>query len=98
MAKRSVLRPQGPLEHYRSSPEFTNTTVPAGLLKDHSTKTGTWGKLVVFSGTVRFIADDSPVVVLNETQPGVIVPNLRHRIEVAGDTRFRVDFYRRAQP
>ena len=39
---------------YKRTPEFTNETVPKGLLRSHSTKKGTWGKIVVLEGTLRY--------------------------------------------
>ena len=37
-------------EHYKSTPVFNETSIPAGLLKAHKTKEGAWGKIVVLSG------------------------------------------------
>ena len=39
---------------YRRSPEFTDETVPKGLLRAHRTKEGTWGKIVVLKGKLRY--------------------------------------------
>ena len=41
------------LEPYKRTPLFTGATVPAGLLKDHSTKEGTWGLINVEEGETR---------------------------------------------
>jgi tellurite resistance-related uncharacterized protein len=34
---------------YKKTPEFTELTLPAGLLKDHQTKEGVWGGESQFS-------------------------------------------------
>ncbi|MDQ7059566.1 MAG: DUF3565 domain-containing protein [Ghiorsea sp.] len=38
--------PKG-LKEYKRTPEFTQDTIPKGLLKHHITKMGTWGKINV---------------------------------------------------
>jgi tellurite resistance-related uncharacterized protein len=39
---------------YKKTPEFTEETIPAGLLKAHQTKAGTWGKIHVSKGQLRY--------------------------------------------
>ena len=39
---------------YKKTPEFTEETVPVGLLKAHQTKEGTWGKINVTEGRLRY--------------------------------------------
>ena len=39
---------------YKRTPEFTESTVPAGLLRSHDTKDGVWGKIVVLEGTLLY--------------------------------------------
>ena len=34
--------------------EFSTATIPAGLLKDHTLKAGTWAQIVVLSGQLRY--------------------------------------------
>ena len=75
---------------------FTSETVPAGLLKDHSTKKGVWGKLVVESGTVHYTVTDPTAegeYQINEGDYGVIVPAQLHHVELmTDDTVFHVEF------
>ena len=75
---------------------FTNETVPAGLLKDHTTKKGVWGKLVVETGTVHYTVtdpDEAGEYQINEGDYGVIVPEQLHHVEVmTDDTVFHVEF------
>jgi hemoglobin len=49
--------PEG-LEAYRSTPQFTEASVPAGLLRAHATKAGVWGLLVVHAGRLLFVLED----------------------------------------
>ena len=45
-------------ELVRTTREFDETTVPAGLLATHRVAPGVWGRLVVVSGSIRFGFDD----------------------------------------
>lgn len=75
---------------------FTNDTVPAGLLRDHTTKDGVWGKLVVESGTVHYSVTDPDELgeyQINAGNFGVIVPQQKHHVELmTDDTVFHVEF------
>ena len=37
---------------YRRTPEFTESTIPAGLLKGHTTKPGVWAMIHVLEGGI----------------------------------------------
>ncbi|MCA9777674.1 MAG: DUF3565 domain-containing protein [Candidatus Eremiobacteraeota bacterium] len=89
---RQRLLPDG-MVVYKSTPEFSDETVPAGLLKDHSLKTGVWGHLVVLEGSLRFCEGDLRVEVGPETL-WYILPEVIHNVELSGPVRFRVDFLR----
>ena len=39
---------------YKRTPVFTQDTVPAGLLRDHVTREGTWALIHVLEGVVRY--------------------------------------------
>jgi len=75
---------------------FTDETVPASLLKDHNTKKGVWGKLVVESGTIHYSVTDPDELgeyQINEGDFGVIVPEQKHHVELmTDDTVFHVEF------
>jgi len=87
--------PEG-LEAYRSTPEFTAGTVPASLLRDHSTKTGTWGRIEVLAGEVTYVtsAPSSLTLVLQSGDTAMIPPELLHHVALSDDARFRVVFLR----
>src|SRR5690606_3716072 len=49
---------------YKRTPEFTQDTVPAGLVGEHRTKPGVWGKIVVLEGRLRYhILEPAPETV-----------------------------------
>ncbi|NCF26851.1 MAG: DUF1971 domain-containing protein [Gammaproteobacteria bacterium] len=80
---------------YKRTPEFTELSVPRALLRSHSTKSGTWGKIVVLKGrlTYRILEPDIEEMQIDSTHPGVIEPAVRHEIEPRGEVRFYVQFY-----
>lgn len=86
------LLPEG-MEVYKSTPVFTQETVPAGLLQDHSLKSGVWGRLVVLEGSLRFCEHGQETVVEPATE-WYVLPEVVHNVELTGPVRFRVDFLR----
>lgn len=81
---------------YRETPVFDQVTVPAGLLRDHETKRGTWGRLEALAGRVRCVFAD-PVGRAVDLAPGEstpIPPEAAHHVELHDGARFRVVFLR----
>ena len=79
---------------YKRTPEFTADTVPAGLLKDHSTKKGVWAHIVVLEGSLSYRIDAfDKTFELTPAQPGVVVPEVLHHVAPLGAVRFYVEFY-----
>ncbi|MCD9622290.1 DUF1971 domain-containing protein [Rhabdothermincola salaria] len=79
----------------RTTPAFTATTVPAGLLRAHRVGPGVWGTLVVESGTVVFVMEATGArrpVGAGERQ--VIPPEAEHHVEPSADAVFSVEFHR----
>lgn len=86
----------GDIVAYKRTPEFTETSVPAGLLRSHSTKAGVWAKLHVLSG--RLLFRDLVLGTEKELPPGVhalIHPQARHEVAPLGPVRFFVEFHTR---
>ncbi len=82
---------------YKRTPEFDAATVPTGLLADHATKPGVWGVIHVLAGSLRYVVEP-PIAgerTLDVATPGIVVPEVRHRVVPAGDVRFFVEFHRR---
>lgn len=87
------------LEFYKRTPTFTEATVPAGLLNDHSTKAGVWGLIRVEEGKLRYAVTDPRCAPSTRTlgpadEPAVIEPTILHRVEPLGPVRFHVEFLR----
>lgn len=88
------------LEAYKRTPVFTETSVPAGLLADHTTKEGTWGLIEVEQGSLVYRVTDprraaSEHLLTPDSEPGVVEPTIRHHVEPQGPVRFHVTFLRR---
>ena len=86
--------PEG-LVAYRRSPEFTEDTIPGGLLKAHATKPGVWAKLHVLAGSLRFRdLQNGEELLLSEGVHPQIFPASLHEVEPCGPIRFFVEFYK----
>ena len=83
-------------EAYRSTPVFTEATVPPGLLRSHRTAPGTWGLIRVLEGRLLYRVLDPPSErVLDPTgAPGLVQPGVPHEVSPLGPVRFQVDFHR----
>lgn len=81
---------------YKKTPEFTELTVPAGLLKAHQTKEGTWGKIVISEGNLlyRILEPTLEEVVLSPDKSGVVEPTVLHEVAPQGRVSFHVEFFR----
>ena len=80
----------------RTTRVFRADGVPAGLLSQHRVAEGVWGRLVVGSGRLRFVADDDPTVerVVVAGDEVVIPPKRTHHLELLGDVEFIIEFHR----
>lgn len=79
---------------YQQTPEFTETTIPAGLLRRHSTKPGVWGRIHLLEGILQYRILE-PVVEELELKPGldgIVEPEVPHEVEPVGRVRFFVEF------
>jgi tellurite resistance-related uncharacterized protein len=79
---------------------FTATTIPKGLLRDHTTKAGTWGVIRVSSGILGYCIVQEPslpgvTVECSPDVPGIIEPQVKHHVKaLSDDLKFVVEFYR----
>lgn len=78
----------------RRTPMFDENSVPKGLLKDHSTKTGTWGLICIEAGELLYTATDRQQTLSPEAK-GIVVPNMLHKVEPLNEVWFCVEFYSR---
>jgi len=79
----------------RVTPEWDEESMPAALRRSHRVRSGSWGRLLVLSGRVRFTAATSPpieaVIGGGESQP--IPPGVEHDVQPLGRVRFAVEFF-----
>ncbi|CUH78461.1 tellurite resistance protein TehB [Tritonibacter multivorans] len=90
------MRPAVPstLQKYSESPLFDQDTVPDALLRDHNTKAGVWGLIVVSEGALTYLRDAHPAQIVTADAPAVIYPEEPHSVHPKGKVRFKVEFYR----
>lgn len=85
------------LEAYRQTPIFDETTVPAALLRRHTTKAAVWGRICVLEGELvyRVLEPEIREERLVPGRDGVVAPQVPHEVEPVGHVRFFVEFLRR---
>lgn len=91
------LRLPDGLRRSRITPEFGEHSVPAGLLAEHRVADGVWGRLVVSSGSLHFVFEDSEPIEPRTVGAGevqVIPPARPHHLELVGPVTFHVEFHR----
>ena len=80
---------------YHRTPVFTEETVPAAITRDHHTKPGTWARIRVEEGRLRYhVPSLGRVFELSPEESGVVIPEVVHHVEPVGRVRFSVEFYR----
>jgi tellurite resistance-related uncharacterized protein len=89
----------GNLVLVRSTPLFDAASLPKALREDHSTKEGTWGRICILSGQLRYEVRDprrafSATILTPQSSPAIIEPTILHRVEPVGAVQFKVEFWR----
>jgi len=85
------------LQVVRRTGVWDEQTMPVALRRAHRLATGTWGRLRVEQGRLRFLTDTHPgldVTVVADI-PQSIPPEVEHHVEPKGAVRFFVEFLRR---
>ena len=87
--------PEG-VVRYGGTPEFSEGSIPASLLRSHRTKAGTWARIVVLEGRLfyRILEPEVEEIELSPERPGIVEPDVAHEVEARGCVRFRVEFWR----
>jgi tellurite resistance-related uncharacterized protein len=78
---------------YKRTDDFTETTIPAGLRKDHTTKMGVWARIVVTDGRLRYSVLGRTIDVTADA-PAIVLPEVPHHVESVGTVTFHVEFLR----
>jgi len=77
-----------------STSSMTEETILPGILKNHETRKGRYGLLVVEVGALQFVwEDDGQVLDADPGHPIVIFPEKRHHVKLGGKVRFFIEFY-----
>jgi tellurite resistance-related uncharacterized protein len=83
---------------YKRTTIFDEETAPAGLLRAHTTKEGTWARIVVLEGVLvyRIMPASGPIEehTLEPGREGVVEPRVPHEVAPRGPVRFYVEFWR----
>jgi tellurite resistance-related uncharacterized protein len=81
---------------YRRTATFHQDSIPPGLLKAHSTKPGTWGRIVVVTGELlyRILEPDPAEFLLSPHIMGVVEPTVLHEVAPVGEVEFYIEFLR----
>jgi tellurite resistance-related uncharacterized protein len=80
---------------YRTVGPWEASEIPQGLLTEHRLKPGTWARLQILRGSVRFVWDDGAseaIVLCHGTHD--IPPEIPHHLELIGDVRLQVTFWK----
>jgi tellurite resistance-related uncharacterized protein len=82
---------------YRSTPSFTNDSIPAGLQNRHSTKAGVWGIIHVLVGKLRYCIHEPyhQETMIEAGATAIVIPQVEHDVHPLGETEFFVEFWGR---
>jgi tellurite resistance-related uncharacterized protein len=82
------------MQPYRSTPVFTEETLPAALRRRHDTKPGVWGIIRMIEGQLKLTyLEPHDEAILTPENPGFIAPQQPHFVEPLGPMRMFVEFY-----
>lgn len=76
---------------YKKLPEWTKASLPAGFQKRHNTMAGTWGRLTILEGELKYYALNEAgdvqqsFVFSPDNPPPLVEPQAWHRVEPASD-------------
>jgi tellurite resistance-related uncharacterized protein len=81
----------------RTSTEWDEHSMPAGLRRSHRLAAGVWGRIVMGEGRMRFVSESDPTcdLVVTSEAPQAIPPEVPHSVEPLGPVRFVIQFYQR---
>lgn len=82
----------------RRTKTFSETSVPKGLLREHATRAGVWGRIEVESGAVIYRVTEpgcESETRLTAGAFGLIEPEAKHHLRIEGPVTFFVQFYER---
>lgn len=78
---------------YRTTLIFDETTLPAALRREHSTKAGVWGVIRVLAGELLISYADGRAETLTPERSGIVRPQELHWVKPIGSMQMQVEFY-----
>ena len=78
---------------YKRTVTFTGETLAAALRREHRTKAGSWGRIVVTEGQVEFHSRGR-VHVLSAGDVGIVEPEVVHFVTPLGAVRLHIEFWK----
>jgi tellurite methyltransferase len=84
------------LKPYKRTREFTEGSIPKGLLKEHATKKGVWGQIFVLDGKLEYTVEypEKKIIEIAEGGYANISPEAPHSVKAKGKVRFYVEFFK----
>lgn len=78
----------------RRSPKWNESTVPVGLEQGHRIASGSWGRIIVDHGQLRFRAQTEPEldIVVEPGKGQAIPPDVEHSVSALGPVSFSIEF------
>ncbi|MBM7642976.1 SAM-dependent methyltransferase TehB [Streptococcus loxodontisalivarius] len=85
---------------YKRMPNWTGETMPEAIKRRHNTKVGTWGKLTILSGELKFyeMTEDDQItaehIFTKDSDIPFVEPQAWHKVEaLTDDLEFYLEFY-----
>jgi tellurite resistance-related uncharacterized protein len=82
------------VEVYKRTATFTAASAPAAIQRDHKTRAGVWGCLVVEEGALTFQFAGEEAMRVGAGERVAIPPEKAHAVTPDDDARFHVEFLR----
>ena len=86
------------LKMYKQTKIFDQNSIPKGLLKDHSTMEGVWGRICILEGKLLYTIQSNPIeeIELSCEKYGVVEAQVLHFVSPIRDVKvkFYVEFYK----
>lgn len=81
---------------YSKSAIYDEESLPAALQSRHTLKAGTWGRLHVVDGKIRFVYLEPELEerTVNAGEIQIVPPEVPHHVELDGPVRLFLEFYR----
>lgn len=87
------IRSSNPALPYKSTPVFDERTIPEPLLRSHQLRPGTWVKLTVLAGSLRYHQHTWPPSSAEIHSSVIVPPEAPHHLEIVSPVKCQLHFY-----